>query len=73
MASMKCVDCGDFVDPTKTGAYREVKGWEKVRMHGGANAIVLRRETGNLMCSGCGEVRKINARRGIHPEQDTLI
>jgi ribosomal protein S27E len=73
MAPLTCVDCGNQVDPTKSGSFREVTGWEKIRMHGGANQIVLRRETVRLMCNGCGEVRKINARRGISPQQETLI
>jgi hypothetical protein len=70
---MRCCDCDAIVDPTKTGVFREVIGWEKVRMHGGANQIVLRRETGKLMCSGCGEVRKLNARRGISAGQTSLL
>jgi hypothetical protein len=73
MATLNCADCGIVVDPTKSGAFREVVGWEKVRMHGGANQIVLRRETGKLLCNGCGEVRKINARRGITEGQTSLI
>jgi hypothetical protein len=70
---MYCIDCGLPVDPSKSGVYREVSGWEKVRMHGGANSVTLRKETGRLMCSGCGERRKLDARRGVVSGQTTLI
>ncbi len=70
---MKCVDCGEPVIPGQTSSFREVLGWEKIRMHGGANAIVLRKETGKLMCSGCGERRKLNHRRGLDDGQGTLM
>jgi hypothetical protein len=61
------------VRPGQIGSYREVKGWEKIRPGGGANQIGMRHETGFLLCSGCGERRKMNARRGIDPGQETLI
>ncbi len=70
---MKCADCGASVKPTQMGVYREVTGWEKVRGGGGANAIVLRAETGKFLCGGCGERRKLNARHGIVPGQTSLI
>lgn len=68
-----CADCDVDVKPTQMGVYREVTGWEKVRSGGGANAIILRAETGKLLCSGCGERRKLNARYGIAPGQTSLM
>jgi len=62
-----------MVDPNRVGTYREVTGWEKVRAGGGANAIVLRQETGKLMCAGCGERRKLNARHHVSNEQESLL
>lgn len=70
---MTCEDCGEFVKPGATGTYRQVIGWEKMRPGGGLNGIVLRKETGKLLCSGCGERRKLNQRRGIVPGQESLI
>lgn len=70
---MKCVDCGEAVKPGATGSYREIVGWEKKRPGGGLNGIVLRKETGKLLCSGCGERRKLNHRRGIVSGQESLL
>ena len=70
---MICEDCGDPVKPGAIGTYRQVLGWEKMRPGGGLNGIVLRRETGKLLCAGCGERRKLNARRGIVEGQQTLM
>jgi hypothetical protein len=67
------MDCNDLVDPQKVGNYRKVEGWEKVRAGGGANAIILRKETGDLLCGGCGERRKLHSRMGIQPGQDSLL
>jgi hypothetical protein len=68
-----CEDCGEPVKPGTIGTYRELTGWEKVRPTGGANGVVLRRETGKLLCNGCGERRKMDIRRGIIPGQETLL
>lgn len=68
-----CWKCGEPVDPTRTGTYREVTGWEKVRKGGGANAIILREETGKLMCSGCGESMKLAARWKVVDGQESLL
>lgn len=73
MASTQCMDCGMVVDPNRAGTYREVTGFEKVRQGGGANAVALRRETGNLLCNGCGERRKLNDRWGVVDGQASLI
>jgi hypothetical protein len=73
MPPLRCLDCNDLVDPQRVGIYRQVIGWEKVRTGGGANAIVLRKETGDLLCGGCGERRKLHDRMGIQPGQETLI
>lgn len=35
---------------------REVRGWERLRAQGGANAITRREETGRLAHRGCIEV-----------------
>lgn len=68
-----CEMCGAVVKPNQIGSYRQVSGWEKVRTGGGANAIVLRAETGKVMCGGCGERRKLNARWGVVDGQGSLI
>lgn len=73
MAKLECIACGDPVDPSTVGVYREVTGWEKVRVGGGANQIVLRLETGQLMCGGCGERKKLNVRWGVDEGQGSLI
>ena len=73
MAPLRCLDCNDIVDPQKVGVYREVVGWEKVKPGGGGSAAVLRKETGGLLCSGCGERRKLNDRMGLQPGQGSLI
>jgi len=71
---MRCEDCGKQVHPHGGGFYREVTGWEKVRgAMGGANQIVLRKETGRLLCGGCGERRKLHARMCVSPEQGCLL
>lgn len=68
-----CIDCGDDVKLGAAGTYREVKGWERLRQGGGANAITLRKETGALMCAVCGERRKMQSKHHISPEQTSLI
>ncbi len=68
-----CFRCGDPVDPQKTGVYREVTGWEKVRQGGAAGAIMLRKETGLLLCAGCGEREKLHARLRISEGQGSLM
>lgn len=70
---MKCVDCGTAVNPNRLGVYREVAGWGKVRADGGFNTIAMKSETGKLLCSGCGERRKLNERWGIDPGQTSLM
>lgn len=73
MTAPVCCKCGINVDPNRTGTYREVTGWEKVRQGGGANAIMLRHETGKLMCAGCGEREKLHARYHVIEGQGSLI
>lgn len=70
---IRCIDCGNEVDPTKPGVYRKVEGWEKVRYGGGANQIIFRRETGDLLCSSCGEARKVRAKYHIDVGQTKLL
>lgn len=68
----RCIDCGEQVKDGLLGSYREIKGWEKVRSKGGGNAIALRKETGFVMCGGCGERRKLHDRAGITQGQTSL-
>ncbi len=70
---MRCADCEAQMKPKEMGAYREVTGWEKIRPGGGLNGIVLRVETGRLLCSGCGERRKLNKRWGVDAGQQSLM
>ncbi len=70
---MNCEDCGSQVKPKSLGTYREIVGWEKLRPGGGLNGIVMRKETGRLLCAGCGERRKLNARWGVVDGQQSLI
>ncbi len=71
--SMRCEDCGSTIHPGTTGSYRQIIGWEKLRPGGGLNGIVLRRETGKILCAGCGERRKLQKRMGIVEGQQTLM
>jgi uncharacterized protein RhaS with RHS repeats len=53
-----CHFCGARISPDAPGTYRRVTGWEKVRTQGGANAVTLRTETGEVACAACiGAVR----------------
>jgi hypothetical protein len=70
---MKCVDCGIAVKPNAMGAFREVTGWTKNRPGGGANGVILRVETGKMLCAGCGERRRLNDRWGVVNGQESLI
>lgn len=65
----KCMFCGKPVDSSTPGSYREVRGWERVRSDGGANAITERQETGRVACRHCIDMRKV----GINPAQGALI
>jgi DNA-directed RNA polymerase subunit RPC12/RpoP len=68
-----CVDCGKEVNPVQPGVYRKVEGWERVRFGGGANQIVFRHETGEYLCSTCGEGRKVRSRFHISEGQQKLL
>lgn len=58
-----CVFCGVKVNPSRAGNYRAIVGWERVRSAGGANAVVMREETGAYACAVC-----IGAKRsGVDP------
>ena len=70
---MRCEDCGEPVRPDGLGTFRQVTGWEKVRGKGGANQIVLRKETGKYLCGGCGERKKLHARMNIPEGQQSLL
>jgi hypothetical protein len=48
-----CVVCGESVNVRQMGAHRAVTGWEELRGDGGANKIVLRKETGRWAHRGC--------------------
>lgn len=52
------VNCGNMVDPSKEGTFREVFGWEEVRSGGGAHSITLRTETGRLACPSCMQTKR---------------
>lgn len=73
MASTRCVDCNEIVNPNTIGVYREINGWARVRAGGGTNAVATRVETGRLMCAVCGERRKMHARHGISAQQTSLV
>jgi len=61
-----CVECGEEVT-MRAGAYRQIVGWEELRKDGGANKIVDRVTTGQVMHHAC-RVSKLH-----HPGQGQLI
>lgn len=48
----ECDICNTKLSPRMPGWYREITGWEKVRIKG-ANAIFDRQETGRMLCAEC--------------------
>jgi len=58
--------CGNMVDPSKPGSFREITGWEEVRKGGGANKITLRKETGRVVCPGCMATKQAT---GLDPRE----
>jgi hypothetical protein len=50
--NMNCVVCREPVQ-MRHGAFREIVGWEEIRKDGGANKIVDRVTTGQVMHHAC--------------------
>jgi hypothetical protein len=64
MLDQKCVECGDFVK-MNSGAYRQITGWEEIRGQGGANKIVGRVTTGQVMHHACLTSKRSNPGQGM--------
>lgn len=66
---IRCVECGEEVNPRSRSSCREVRGWEKLRAQGGANAIRLREETGRWAHGWCVDVMAL----GVGSQQEALF
>jgi len=56
--ALRCVDCGESVNPRDAGTLVEVRGFAKHREGGGQNHVLFREETGRFLCSTCAVRRK---------------
>lgn len=64
-----CTFCARPIDPDRAATYRRIRGWEKRRSGGGANAITLREETGEYAHTSCITLELSQKRQHIHAGQ----
>jgi hypothetical protein len=67
--SVACVHCGDLIDPSEAGNWREVRAWVQARKGGGAHQARDQQPTGRYSCRWC--IDKIRA--GISPGQGEML
>lgn len=54
-AGYRCDGCGDAVDPSKPGTWREVTGLVQARKGGGAHGVKNQAPTGRYFCKFCAD------------------
>lgn len=56
--SLRCMDCGEEVDPRDRSTLYEIVGFWQKRDTGGLNQAFFKRETGRVLCGLCATKRR---------------